>query len=63
MDFLNMFFSQDDNSSYSIITIIIYIVIIMVAFGLCVLISHKLKVYSHKTYKVKATKTTIVTEN
>jgi len=53
MDFFKMFFGQD-NSSYSLTMIIIYIVVVMVAFGICVLISHKLKIYSHKTYKAKA---------
>jgi len=60
MNFLEMFLGQD-NSSYSLTMMIIYVVVIIAAFGLCVHISRKLKIYSHKGYK--ATTTTITTDN
>ena len=60
MNFLEMFLG-DDNSSYSLTMIIIYVVVIVAAFGLCVHISRKLKIYSHKGYK--ATTTNITAEN
>jgi len=50
MDFLVIFFGQD-NSSYSMTMIIIYILVIIMAFALCVLISHKLNIYSYKMHK------------
>ena len=50
MDFFKIFFNQD-NSTYSFAMIIIYTVIIMMAFSLCVFISHKLNIYSHKIYE------------
>ena len=60
MNFLKMFLGQDNNS-YSLTMMIIYVVVIIAAFGLCGYVSHKLKIYSHMRYK--ATTTTITTEN
>ena len=60
MSFLKMLLGQD-NSSYSLTMMIIYVVVIIAAFGLCVHISRKLKIYSHKGYK--ATTTNITVEN
>ncbi|SEW42111.1 hypothetical protein SAMN05421659_11874 [[Clostridium] fimetarium] len=52
MDSLKIFFDQY-NSSNSLTLIIIYILVILVAFGICVLASYKLKIYSNKRRKVK----------
>lgn len=60
MKFLKMFLSQE-NSSYNLTMIIIYIVVIIAAFGLCVIVSHKLKVYSPKIGKT--VNNTVSTEN
>jgi len=60
MNIFKLFFNQDE-SSYNFTMIVIYIVITLAALAICVIISHKLKIYSPKNYK--NTSGTISTES
>ncbi|SEW41943.1 hypothetical protein [[Clostridium] fimetarium] len=50
MEILKLFFNQDE-SSYNFTMIVIYIVVTSAALAICLIISHKLKIYRPKNYK------------
>lgn len=61
MIFMNLFFGQD-NSSYNMSMIFVYLLILFVAFIICILVSNRLNIYNSRVNKNINTKISITNE-